>query len=120
MNASIFAQPFYSGDCIPITVEFFGADNVTPLDLTGQYVGLTVKQNQSDPDANALYKSDIAGTTSGIINFLIPGFTGTIPTLAAGSFPFDIKRWDTTGCRHNAVASVLNIIASTTLRQTHT
>jgi hypothetical protein len=119
MATSIFTQPFFSGDCIPITVSFFGADNTTPMDLTGQYVGITIKHNQTDADANALYKNDIAGNTTGIINFLIPGFTSSAPTLIAGTYPFDIKRWDATGCRYNAVASNLIISPSTTARQAH-
>jgi hypothetical protein len=119
MAISIFTQPFFSGDCIPITVKFFGADNVTPLDLTGQTVGITVKRNQTDLDSAALYEKDIAGSTTGVINFLIPGFTGSTPTLIPGSYFFDVKRWDTTGCRYNAVASSLNINQSTTARQAH-
>jgi hypothetical protein len=120
MTSSIFAQPFPSGDCIPIRLEFFAADNVTPMDLTGQYVGTTVKREQTDPDSSALYQHDIAGDSTGVINFMIPGFTGSAPTLIPGVYFIDFKRWDTVGCRYTAASGNLNIVVSTTARQNHT
>jgi hypothetical protein len=124
---SIFTDTFYSGDCIPITMKFLGPDNVTPMDLTGQTVGITIKWNTTDPDSKAIYAHDVPGDATGIINFIVPGYTGSNPTLAPPplgqatvGYPFDVKRWNASGCRFNSVASNLIISQSTTARQSHT
>jgi hypothetical protein len=119
---SIFEKPFFSGDDIPITMNFYQADNVTPKPMTGYTVGITVKAALDDgygnliPDSKALYQKDLPGDNTGIFNFLIPGFTAGNPTFAPGNYFFDSKQWDPTGKRTTVVSSTLPINQSVSLR----
>ena len=118
-----FNQAFPSGDDIPLSVQFYQADNVTPKDMTGFTVGMTVKQTVTDPqtglpvpDSAALYQKDLAGNTSGLFQFKIPGQTAGAPTLAPGNYFLDLKRWDSTGLRTTVLTTGLPINESVTQR----
>jgi hypothetical protein len=118
-----FNQAFPSGDDIPLSVQFYQADNVTPKDMTGYTVGMTVKATVTDPqtklpvpDSAALYEKDLAGNTSGLFPFKIPGQTAGAPTLAPGEYYLDVKRWDSTGTRTTVLTTALAINESVTQR----
>ena len=89
MPSQLFSYPLYSGDVIPLTLNFYQADGTTPMNLTGITVGATVKSVITTPDSGAVYWKDIPGDSTGVIAFSIPG-------LAAGTFWLDIKWWNTT------------------------
>jgi hypothetical protein len=111
--ANIFPYALYSGDPIPVTLIFYDLvkdpSGNTVLDLTGSYVGLTVKVNETDADVNALYQEDMVGDMTGQVAFSIPG-------QAVGTFFLDVKWWDKTGTRNNILAQQFTINQSTTLR----
>lgn len=120
---SIFTQPFVSGDDIPLAVQFYQSDNITPKPMTGYTVGMTVKSNVTDPstdlpvpDSAALFQQDLPGTSSGLFNFLIPGQTAGNPTFAPGQYYLDFKQWDSTGKRTTVLTTMLPINQSVTLR----
>ena|ERR1700756_5409885 len=123
-GGSIFAPGFNSGDDIPIPVIFFQSDNLTPIDMTGQTVGITIKEALTDangnpvPDSQAIFSQDLPGDTSGTFSFLIPGFTLGNPTLLPGNYFVDCKKWDLTGKRSTVFTSSLPINESVTLRAT--
>lgn len=87
MAVSIFPNPLYNGDSIPLSLAFQNPDG-TPYNLTGITVGCTVKKFATDLDTAALYQQDIPGTTSGNIAFVIT-------PLAVGTFYLDVKWWNT-------------------------
>jgi hypothetical protein len=87
MATQLFTYSLYSGDIIPLTLNFYQSDGKTPLDLTNITIGTTVKNHPTDTDANSLFWQDIPGTTSGIISYNIPG-------LNAGTFWIDVKWWN--------------------------
>ena len=120
---SIFSQAFPSGDDIPLSIQFYQADNVTPKDMTGYTVGLTVKTTVTDPqtdlpipDSSALFQKDLAGNTTGLFPFLIPGQTAGVPTLVPGNYFLDVKQWDSTGKRTTVLTTTLPINESVTQR----
>jgi hypothetical protein len=120
---SIFTQPFYSGDDIPITINFFQPDNITPKPMTGYTVGITVKEALDDgygnpiPDAQALFSDDLPGDNTGVFKFEIPGFNvGGAVTFAPGNYFFEVKQWDQSGKRTTVVSSTLPINQSVALR----
>lgn len=88
MPTQLFTYPLYSGDIIPLTLNFYQADGKTPLSLVGIVVGTTVKANQTDPDASAIYQKDTNGDATGVINYTIPG-------VAPGTYWIDVKWWNT-------------------------
>lgn len=87
MAISIFPDPLFSGDSIPLSLAFQNPDG-TPYNLTNITVGCTVKKNATDPDTAALYQQDIPGTTSGTIGFVIT-------PLSVGTYYLDVKWWNT-------------------------
>lgn len=120
---SIFSQPFYSGDDIAITINFFEPDNVTPKPMTGYTVGLTVKATLDDgygnaiPDSEALFVQDLPGDNTGIFTFSMPGFDSEgDPTYAPGNYFLEVKQWDLTGKRTTVVSTTLPINQSVALR----
>jgi|SRR5271166_2946580 len=119
---SIFATPFYSGDDIPITINFYQPDNITPKPMTGYTVGITVKATLDDgygnpiPDSEALFEKDLPGDNTGVFNFSMPGFTLGNPTFAPGNYFFEVKQWDQNGKRTTVVSSMLPINQSVALR----
>jgi hypothetical protein len=82
----------------------------TVLDLTGSHVGLTVKVNATDPDAEAVYTNDIAGTTSGTINF-------SVPAPEPGNYVLDVKLWSASNVRSNILQESFTINQSVTQRE---
>lgn len=119
---SIFPTPFYSGDDIPINVQFYQSDNVTPKPMTGYTVGMTVKAALDDgfgnltPDSQSIYEKDLHGDATGLFPFTIPGQTAGNPTLNPGNYFLDVKQWDSTGKRTNVLTTMLPINQSVTLR----
>ena len=120
---SIFTSAFPSGDDIPINVQFYQSDNVTVKNMTGYTVGMTVKTALTDPqtgnaipDSQALYQKDLAGNTTGLFSFLIPGQTANAPTLVPGNYFMDIKQWDPSAKRTTVLTTMLAINESVTLR----
>ena len=84
----IFPQALYSGDDIPLTLNFFQSDGITPQSLVGVTIGCTVKNEPTDADAAALFQQDIVGDATGVIKF-------TIPPLNVGTYYLDVKWWNT-------------------------
>jgi hypothetical protein len=120
---TIFNQAFPSGDDIPLSVQFYQADKVTPKNMTGYTVGITVKATVTDPqlktpipDSAALYQKDLAGNATGLFPFKIPGQTAGAPTLAPGSYYLDFKQWDPAGNRSTLLTTDLAINESVTQR----
>jgi hypothetical protein len=111
--ANIFPYALYSGDPIPVDLIFYDLikdpTGGTVLDLTGSHVGLTVKINATDPDAEAVYTNDIAGTTSGIINF-------SVPSPEPGNYVLDVKLWSASNVRSNILQEAFTINQSVTQR----
>jgi hypothetical protein len=104
-------------------VQFYGSDNVTPKDMTGYTVGLTVKTSVTDPqteqpipDSQALFAQDLAGDATGLFAFKIPGQTAGAVTLAPGSYYLDVKQWDPAGERTTVLITTLPINESVTQR----
>jgi hypothetical protein len=89
MTTQLFTYPLYSGDIIPLTLNFYQADGKTPLSLVGVTVGTTVKLNATAPDSTAAYQQDIVGDATGVISFVIPGLT-------VNTYWIDVKWWNTT------------------------
>src|SRR5215831_16824000 len=113
---SVFNQAFPSGDDISLTVEFYQSDNVTPKDMTGFTVGMTIKRTVTDPqtdlpipDSAALYQKDLPGNTTGLFLFAIPGQTAGAPTFQPGDYFLDVKQWDSTGKRTTVLTTMLPI-----------
>lgn len=119
---SIFNQPFYSGDDIPINVQFYQSDNVTPKPMTGYTVGMTVKAALDDgfgnltPDSASIFEKDLAGNNTGLFTFTIPAQTAGNTTLVPGNYFLDIKQWDPVGKRTNVLITMLPVNESVTLR----
>ena len=80
----------YSGDDFPINLTFQDSDGV-PIDITDYTLYITVKDDQNNTDAEALYKADI------IVNDLIPA----LATPAAGKATIVIGHAATEGLRGN-------------------
>jgi hypothetical protein len=97
---NILPLPLFSGDSFQIPLIFWSVLPTNPNDvttgtvqnLTGTTVGCTIKGNQNDTDAQAVFKDDIAGDTTGKITFSVPG-------LNAGSYWIDIKMWNSSNAR---------------------
>lgn len=87
MATSIFPDPLYNGDAIPLSLAFQNPDG-SPYNLTGITVGCTVKKNPTDPDSAALYQQDTPGSGSGTIAFVIT-------PLNVGTYYLDVKWWNT-------------------------
>ena len=89
---TIFPAPFFSGDDIPITIQFFQSDGVTAKPMTGYMVSLMVKtiplNDQFEapfPDSTAVYFATINGDNTGVFPFLIPGLlVGTATDVGRG------------------------------------
>jgi hypothetical protein len=106
-NPSIFPNPIFSGDSIPLVLNFWtttpdpSADPPVvgvPRSLVGFTVGCTVKgQPAGDTDVGAQFQQDIAGDITGVIGFGIPG-------LAAGTFWIDVKMWSSSNVRSTVIA----------------
>jgi hypothetical protein len=111
--ANIFPYALYSGDPIPVDLIFYDLikdpTGGTVLDLTGSHVGLTVKVNATDPDAEAVYTNDIAGTTSGTITF-------SVPSPEPGNYVLDVKWWNSANVRSNILQDAFTINQSVTQR----
>ncbi len=83
----IIPSPIYSGDAFTIPVKFWtDSTNTTALNMTGNLVGLTIKENINDPDEFAVFKKDLAGDSSGVFNFNVPG-------LVTCTYWVDAKMW---------------------------
>jgi hypothetical protein len=117
---SIFTQSFYSGDDIPLTINFYQPDGVTPKPMTGYKVQLMVKaaplQDQYGnliPDSKALWQSSLNGDASGVFPFMIPGLlAGSLPaapTLPPGNYFCEAKQYDPTGLRSTVFSTTLPI-----------
>jgi hypothetical protein len=120
---SVFTQGFPSGDDIPLEVQFYQSDNITVQDMTGYTVGMTIKQTATDPqtgdpipDSAALYQKDLAGNTTGLFSFKIPGQAAGIPTFQPGEYFLDLKQWDPAGERSTVLTTMLPIAESVTQR----
>jgi hypothetical protein len=111
--ANIFPFALYSGDPIPVDLIFYDLikdpTGGTVLDLTGSHVGLTVKVNATDPDADAVYINDVAGTTSGTINF-------SVPSPEPGNYVLDVKLWNSSNVRTNILQEAFTVNQSVTQR----
>lgn len=117
---SIFTQTFFSGDDIPVTLNFYQTDNVTPKPMTGYTVSLMVKtiplNDQFEapfPDSTALFYASLNGDDTGVFPFLIPGLlagsTTDAPTLPPGSYFMEAKQIDPTGKRSTVFSTSLGI-----------
>lgn len=119
---SIFSQAFVTGDDIPLNLQFYQSDNVTPKPMTGYTIGITIKANLTDqygnpiPDSEALFAQDLIGDNTGLFAFEIPGQTAGQATFAPGEYYLDVKQWDSTGDRTTVLTSMLPINQSVTLR----
>jgi len=120
---SLFNSGFPSGDDIPLSVQFYQADNVTIKDMTGYTVGMTVKATVIDPqtkfpipDSAALYQKDLIGNTTGLFAFLIPGQTAGSVTFVPGNYYLDVKQWDPAGKRTTVLTTMLPINQGVTQR----
>jgi hypothetical protein len=120
---TIFTQPFYSGDDIPIAIQFYQSDKVTPKPMTGFNVGMTVKAALDDgygnliPDSQALFQKDLPGDNTGLFTFKIPALNAqNAATLLPGNYYLDVKQWDTTSKRTTVLSTMLPINESVTLR----
>lgn len=113
--ANIFPYALYSGDPIPVDLIFYDLikdpTGGTVLDLTGSHVGLTVKVNATDPDAEAIYLQDIPGDATGVINF-------SIASPVVGNYVMDVKRWNAANVRSNVLQEAFTINQSVTQRAT--
>jgi len=87
MATQLFTYQLYSGDIIPLTLNFYQSDGKTPLNLTGITVGTTVKTNPTGTDSGSLFWQDKAGDTTGVISYVIS-------PLSAGSYWIDVKWWN--------------------------
>lgn len=107
---NIFPQPLCSGDTIPLKLTFKNTDG-TAYNLTGSHVGCTVKlEPGDDPDTDALFSQDIAGDTTGIIQFYIG-------PLDEGDYWLDVKMWNSTNLRSTVLAPLqMHVIQSVTAR----
>jgi hypothetical protein len=106
--ANIFPYALYSGDPIPVQLIFYDANN-NILPLTGTTVGLTVKINATDPDAEAVYTKDIVGDATGTVNF-------TVPAPPVGNYVMDVKWWNASNVRSNIFQDAFTINQSVTQR----
>jgi hypothetical protein len=120
---SIFPQAFPSGDDIPLNLQFYASDNVTPKDMTGYTVGLTVKASVTDPqtkepvpDSAALFQKDLPGDATGLFPFKIPGQTAGAVTLVPGNYYLDVKQWNLAGERTTTLTTTLPVNESVTQR----
>jgi len=87
---NIFPKQPCSGDIVVLKLEFFQADGVTPKDLTGLKIGVTVKvEADTSSDTGAIFKQDLPGDTTGIVVFHMGPFV-------FGTFWLDIKSWNGT------------------------
>jgi hypothetical protein len=88
---NIFPSNPASGDQFTLTLEVFEADGTTPKDLTGLYIGITVR-TVPDPDgtddADAAFSASQAGGPTGVVVFLLGPF-------AAGAYWLDVKTFAT-------------------------
>jgi hypothetical protein len=106
--ANIFPYALYSGDPIPVQLIFYDANN-NILNLTGTTVGLTVKVNATDPDAEAVYTKDLVGDATGTVNF-------TVPAPPIGNYVMDVKWWNASNVRSNILQEAFTINQSVTQR----
>lgn len=113
--ANIFPFALFSGDPIPVNLIFYDLvidpSGNTVLNLTGSTVGLTVKVNATDPDADAVYTKDLAGDATGKISF-------SVPAPAPGNYVLDVKWWNSTNVRSNILQEAFTINQSVTQRTT--
>jgi hypothetical protein len=123
-RGSIFTDAFVSGDDIPLNVQFYQSDNITPKDMTGSTAGITVKSDVTDqnkdpvPDSEALFQQDLVGNSSGLFPFLIPGQTAGAAMLSPGAYWLDLKLWDSANKRTTMFTTRLPIDESVTQRVT--
>lgn len=113
MAISIFPDPLYSGDSIPLSLAFQNP-NGTAYNLTGITVGCTVKKLPTDPDTAALYQQDTPGDTTGNIAFVIS-------PLSVGTFYLDVKWWNTAQSNQRTTVigtTTMQINQSVTVRST--
>jgi hypothetical protein len=117
---TIFSQPFFSGDDIPVTIQFFQSDGVTAQPMTGYTISLMVKSMPLNdqfevpfPDSTALFYDTINGDDTGVFPFLIPGLlagsTTDAPTLPPGSYFMESKQIDPTGLRSTVFSTSIGI-----------
>lgn len=108
---SLFPNPPCSGDAIPLKLTFKDKATGNPYNLTGATVGITVKIAPSDePDTNAVFKQDVAGDTTGIIQFYVD-------PLAVGSYWLDVKMWNGSQHRSTVIAPAkFSVVQSVTSR----
>jgi hypothetical protein len=106
-NPSIFPNPIFSGDAIPLVLKFWTTPPDptanppvvgVPRSLVGFTVGCTVKgQPAGDTDVGAQFQQDLAGDDTGAIGFAITGLT-------AGTYWIDVKMWDSDNVRSTVIA----------------
>lgn len=117
---SIFTQSFYSGDDIPLTINFYDTDGVTAKPMTGYKIQLMVKaaplQDQFGnpiPDSAALWEDSLQGDNTGVFPFMIPGLLAgsspAAPTLPPGNYFLEAKQYDPTGLRSTVFSTNLPI-----------
>jgi hypothetical protein len=116
---SIFTQAFYSGDDIPLTINFYQPDGVTPKPMTGYKVQLMVKSapladqfGDPIPDSEALWESSLNGDNTGIFPFMIPGLLAgspAKPTLPPGNYFCEAKQYDPAGLRSTVFSTTLPV-----------
>jgi hypothetical protein len=122
----ILAETLYQGDDYTLPVEV--VDNGVAISLVGQTVGLTIKFSDDQRDDLAIFKKDIAGDSTGIVVWDVPGFNGsTYPNsiISWGTFTFpvgilfmDLKKWGADGKRSTLATGTLTVLPSTTARET--
>jgi hypothetical protein len=85
---NIFPKQPCSGDIIVLKLQFYQSDGITPKDLTGITVGVTVKiaPDTDLTDAKAVFEKDIPGDTTGTITYQMGPFN-------YGTYWLDVKSW---------------------------
>lgn len=117
---SIFTQAFASGDDIPLTINFYQPDGVTPKPMTGYIIRVMVKaaplQDQFGdpiPDSAALWQESMNGDNTGVFPFMIPGLLAgsspAAPTLPPGNYFCEAKQYDPNGKRSTVFSTALPI-----------
>jgi len=110
---NIFPQTLCSGDTIPINLTFTDKTTGNPYNLTGNTLGLTVKEEPEDSDdTKAPFHQDVVGDATGKISF-------SISPLAAGTYWLDVKMWQgpTTAPRTTVIPPLqFNVVQSVTTR----
>lgn len=110
----------FVGDLLTVSVQVNDTNN-NAEDLSSGTIGVTIKGDANDSDANAFYRSSVSGPSNGAYTWLIPG-SGASPktniwwtgntTFPAGEFIVEICKWDGNNNRTHLQTGKLTIFTS--------